>query len=51
MNASRGNYEQAPPAYEEESAHPLMGDDTEVMDDMFKETVANSSREIRMRKR
>jgi hypothetical protein len=40
-------YTAPPPAYDEESNRPLMGDDD---NDMFKETVANSSKEIRLRK-
>jgi hypothetical protein len=45
-------YEQAPPPYESESSRPFLGTDEEELcgDDMFKETVANSSAEIRMRR-
>ena len=39
-------YTAPPPAYDEESNQPLLGGD----DDMFKETIANSSKEIRLRK-
>jgi hypothetical protein len=44
-------YHQAPPVYESESAQPFLAHDEEDFgDDMMKETVANSSVEIRMRK-
>lgn len=45
------DYQQAPPAYESESAQPFLSHDEENFgDDLMKETVANSSVEIRMRK-
>lgn len=44
------DYQQAPPPYESESSRPFLSDDEEnIGHDMFKETVANSSVEIRMR--
>lgn len=43
-------YELAPPPYEAESSRRFSTDDEEVGEDMFKDTVANSSVEIRMRK-
>ena len=47
MSYGNRNYTAPPPAYDSESQEPLMG---QTGDDMFKETVANSSMEIRMRK-
>ncbi|KAI9281936.1 inhibitor of apoptosis-promoting Bax1-domain-containing protein [Sporodiniella umbellata] len=44
MSYGTSAYSQPPPAYDEESAQPLMGN----ADDMYKETVANSSLEIRL---
>lgn len=41
-------YTQAPPAYDEEANQPLFGSNND--EDMFKETLANSSKEIRLRK-
>lgn len=41
-------YTAPPPAYDEEASEPFLN---HAQDDMFKETVANSSIEIRMRKR
>lgn len=54
-NSARSQgYEQAPPPYESESSRPFLGNEEEGLgsgdDDMFKDTVANSSVEIRMRK-
>ncbi|KAI8984312.1 inhibitor of apoptosis-promoting Bax1-domain-containing protein [Mycotypha africana] len=46
--AVQQQYEQAPPPYEEESSRPFLPDTEEVGEDIFKETVANSSIEIRM---
>lgn len=45
-------YELAPPPYESESSRPFINNDEEEQfgEDMFKETVANSTIEIRMRK-
>lgn len=40
-------YTAPPPAYDEEAQEPLLNN---AQDDVFKETVANSSIEIRMRK-
>ncbi|OBZ84932.1 Bax inhibitor 1 [Choanephora cucurbitarum] len=48
---SEQQYELAPPAYEAESSRPFLQQDEEgvfVDDDMIKETVANSTTEIRM---
>jgi hypothetical protein len=39
-------YPHPPPAYDEEASQPLMGPG----EDMYKETVSNSSLEIRLRK-
>lgn len=39
-------YTAPPPGYDEESNQPLLGGD----DDMYKETIANSSKEVRLRK-
>lgn len=47
MSYGARNYTAPPPAYDSEAQEPLMG---QTGDDMFKETVANSSMEIRMRK-
>lgn len=41
-------YPVPPPAYEEDAHQPLFGDH-EAGDDMYKETIANSPMEIRMR--
>ncbi|KAI8327086.1 hypothetical protein BD560DRAFT_485623 [Blakeslea trispora] len=47
---SEQQYEQPPPAYEAESSRPFLEQDEEglLVDDMMKETVANSTTEIRM---
>ncbi|KAG2185959.1 hypothetical protein INT43_002397 [Umbelopsis isabellina] len=45
MSYGARNYTAPPPAYDSEAQEPLMG---QTGDDMFKETVANSSMEIRM---
>lgn len=45
MSYGASPYSQPPPAYDEEASQPLMGPG----DDMYKETVANSSVEIRLR--
>lgn len=42
-------YTVPPPGYDVESNQPLLGNNTDA-DDMFKETVANSSKEVRLRK-
>ncbi|KAI8972294.1 inhibitor of apoptosis-promoting Bax1-domain-containing protein [Pilobolus umbonatus] len=44
MSYGAYNYSAPPPAYDEEQGHPLLNEE----DDMFKETVANSSKEIRL---
>ncbi|KAG1446050.1 hypothetical protein G6F56_009702 [Rhizopus delemar] len=44
MSYGASPYSQPPPAYDEEASQPLMGPG----DDMYKETVANSSVEIRL---
>ncbi|CAO3679163.1 unnamed protein product [Rhizopus microsporus] len=45
MSYGSSPYTQPPPGYDEEAHQPLMGS----VDDMYKETVANSSLEIRLR--
>lgn len=40
-------YPNPPPAYDEEAGQPFLGSGD---DDMLKETIANSSREVRLRK-
>jgi hypothetical protein len=39
-------YTAPPPPYDEEAGQPLLGE----QDDMFKDTVANSSKEVRLGK-
>lgn len=41
-------YTVPPPNYDEEANQPLFGSNND--DDMYKETVANSSKEVRLRK-
>lgn len=48
MSYGSAPYTAPPPRYDEESAQPLMGQHED--DDMFKEMVANSSKEVRLRK-
>ncbi len=44
-------YELAPPPYDSDSSRPFISnEEEEIVDDLFKETVVNSSVEIRMRK-
>lgn len=52
MNRGIEQYEQSPPAYEAESTRPFLEADEQFVagEDMYKETVANSTLEIRMRK-
>lgn len=47
--APQQQYPAPPPAYEEEARQPLFGNAGNE-DDMYKETVANSPIEVRMRK-
>lgn len=47
--APQQHYPAPPPAYEEEARQPLFGNASDE-DDMYKETVANSPVEVRMRK-
>ncbi|KAG1142571.1 hypothetical protein G6F37_010487 [Rhizopus arrhizus] len=50
MNRGIEQYEQSPPAYEAESTRPFLEADEQFVagEDMYKETVANSTLEIRM---
>jgi len=48
MSYGSAPYTAPPPRYDEESAQPLMGEHQD--DDMFKEMVVNSSKEVRLRK-
>lgn len=44
------DYQLVPPPYEAESSRPFLSDEEEnIAEDLFKETVTNSSVEIRMR--
>ena len=47
MSYGSTGYPNPPPAYDEEAAQPFLGSGD---DDMLKETIANSSREVRLRK-